>query len=104
MFPEGTRSPPQGLWPFRRGAAHVALRSGVDLELVTIRCDPPALMKGQPWWDVPDRRIEYLARAEEPVRARDRVWEGESDVLAARRLTAVLRKRTIERLNRDPFQ
>ena len=104
MFPEGTRSPPQGLWPFRRGAAHVALRSGVDLELVTIQSDPPALRKGQPWWDVPDRRIEYLARAEEPVRARDRAWEGASDVLAARRLTAVLRTRTIERLNRDPVQ
>ena len=75
----------------------MALRSGVDLELVTIRCDPPALMKGQPWWDVPDRRIEYVVRAEEPVGARDRAWEGESDVLAARRLTAVLRSRTIER-------
>jgi 1-acyl-sn-glycerol-3-phosphate acyltransferase len=104
LFPEGTRSPREGLWPFRRGAAHVALRSGFDLELVTIHCDPPALLKGQPWWDVPDRRIEYLARVEEPVRARDRAWQGASDVLAARRLTAVLRTRTIEGLNRGPFQ
>jgi len=103
LFPEGTRSPREGLWPFRRGAAHVALRSGFDLEPVTIHCDPPALMKGQPWWDVPDRRIEYLARAEEPVRAKDCAWEGASDVLAARRLTAVLRTRTIEGLNRGPF-
>jgi len=104
LFPEGTRSPRAGLWSFRRGAAHVALRSGCDLELVTIHCDPPALLKGQPWWDVPDRRIEYLARAEQPVRARDRAWEGASDVLAARRLTAVLRARTIEGLNRGAFQ
>ncbi len=103
LFPEGTRSPQRGLWPFRRGAAHVALRSGFDLEPVTIHCDPPALMKGQPWWDVPDRRIEYFARAEDPVRAKDRAWEGASDVLAARRLTAVLRTRTIEGLNRGPF-
>lgn len=104
LFPEGTRSPREGLWPFRRGAAHVALRSGCDIELVTIHCDPPALMKGQPWWDVPERKIEYLVRAEEPVCARDRAWEGASDVLAARRLNAVLRTRTIERLNRGPFQ
>jgi hypothetical protein len=82
----------------------VALRSGFDLELVTIHCDPPALLKGQPWWDVPDRRIEYLARVEEPVRAKNRAWEGASDVLAARRLTAALRTRTIEGLNRGSFQ
>ncbi|HTF34685.1 MAG TPA: lysophospholipid acyltransferase family protein [Myxococcota bacterium] len=104
LFPEGTRSPQAGLWPFRRGAAHVALRSGCDVELVTIHLDPPVLMKGQPWWDVPDRRVEYFARVEPPVRVKDRAWEGKSDVLAARRITAAVRTRMIEGLNRGPVR
>jgi 1-acyl-sn-glycerol-3-phosphate acyltransferase len=57
LFPEGTRSPEGGLGPFRRGFAHVALASQRPLRTVVIRADPPALMRGQPWYDVPERRL-----------------------------------------------
>jgi 1-acyl-sn-glycerol-3-phosphate acyltransferase len=103
IFPEGTRSPRQGLAPFRRGAAHIALASGCPLQPVTISCDPPALLKGQKWYDVPDRTIHFTIRVAEPIRCDsgrcagpepdpnrrpDRISKG----VAARRLTAELRE------------
>lgn len=55
IFPEGTRSPPDGLHPFRRGAFEIACRANVPVLPILIRCEPPALGKGRPWYDVPPR-------------------------------------------------
>jgi 1-acyl-sn-glycerol-3-phosphate acyltransferase len=64
VFPEGTRSPKWGLRRFRRGAIEAACRAGVPVVPAFIWCDPPTLMKGQKWYEVPDRRahfeIEYM--------------------------------------------
>jgi 1-acyl-sn-glycerol-3-phosphate acyltransferase len=59
VFPEGTRSPMYGLRPFKRGAAQIALRTGVPIVLVIITCDPPILAKGQPWYKVPERSLRF---------------------------------------------
>jgi 1-acyl-sn-glycerol-3-phosphate acyltransferase len=55
VFPEGTRSPAGGLRPFRRGPFEIACRANVPVVPVLIRCDPPALGKGTPWYDIPPR-------------------------------------------------
>ncbi|MGE3538587.1 MAG: lysophospholipid acyltransferase family protein [Candidatus Tectimicrobiota bacterium] len=55
IFPEGTRSPASGLRPFNRGAAQIALRTEVPIVLISITCDPPTLLKGQAWYEVPAR-------------------------------------------------
>jgi 1-acyl-sn-glycerol-3-phosphate acyltransferase len=55
VFPEGTRSPAGGLRPFRRGAFEIACRADVPVVPVLIRCEPPALGKGTPWYDIPLR-------------------------------------------------
>jgi 1-acyl-sn-glycerol-3-phosphate acyltransferase len=59
VFPEGTRSPAYGLRTFKRGAAQIALRTGVPIVLVIITCDPPILSKGQPWYKVPEHSLRF---------------------------------------------
>jgi 1-acyl-sn-glycerol-3-phosphate acyltransferase len=67
LFPEGTRSPGGQLGSFRRGAAHIALTAGCDIVPVVITCDPPTLMKHQPWYDVPDRRVRLTVTVGAPI-------------------------------------
>jgi 1-acyl-sn-glycerol-3-phosphate acyltransferase len=95
VFPEGTRSPARALGHFHRGAARIALASGRDLLPVLVTCDPPTLMRGQPWYDVPDRPFEYTLRVGEPIAVRaycEALERGESRGRVARRLTAELRE------------
>jgi 1-acyl-sn-glycerol-3-phosphate acyltransferase len=93
LFPEGSRSPETGLRPFKRGVAHIALRSDAPLLPVFLDCDPPALKKGQPWWAVPDRKLVFTLAVDAPVRARDLVPPGElATPLAARAVTAALQR------------
>jgi 1-acyl-sn-glycerol-3-phosphate acyltransferase len=97
IFPEGTRSPEGGLGCFQRGAAHTALRSGRPLLPVVIRCDPPTLMRGQKWYDVPPRRMQFSLEVGEPI-APPKLDEGEPRGVAARRMTAALRDFYAKRL------
>lgn len=55
LFPEGTRSPERGLGDFRLGAFQIAGRARVPLVPVLLRCEPPTLMRGQPWYEIPER-------------------------------------------------
>lgn len=87
MFPEGTRSPRRRLGRVQRGAAHVALRSGVPLLPVVITCDPPMLMKGQPWYDVPERTAHLTLAAQEPIEPAAFAAARLSTPAAARRLS-----------------
>jgi 1-acyl-sn-glycerol-3-phosphate acyltransferase len=87
MFPEGTRSPRGGLGRIRRGAARVALRSGVPLLPIVITCDPPTLMKGQPWHEVPERTAHLTLVAQHPIDPAAYGADCESFPAAARRLS-----------------
>ena len=92
IYPEGTRAPAHELGPFQRGAAHIALRAGRDPVPVAVTCEPPTLYRGQPWWDVPERRFDLTLRVGDPLRAKEVVGEHASRGRAARALTAYMRE------------
>jgi 1-acyl-sn-glycerol-3-phosphate acyltransferase len=90
LFPEGTRSPKGGLGSFRRGAAHAALRCGTPVP-VFIRCEPPSLMRGQPWYDVPERRMHFTIEVGAPIDPRAFAEVDEARGAAARKINRALR-------------
>lgn len=105
VFPEGTRTPAGvALGPLRRGAAHIAVRAEVELLPVAITCSPRTLMKGQAWYDVPDRAFELTLRVLPPLAPKDVGAGAVSASIAARRLTEALRERLLEALSgaKDP--
>lgn len=54
IFPEGTRTEPgEALGPLRPGFALIAERAQVPIQLLTIRCAPDLLRRGEPWWRPP---------------------------------------------------
>ena len=95
LFPEGTRSPKQGLGQFQRGAAHIALAAGCDILPIRIHCDPPTLMRGQKWYEVPDRAMHYTIEAGEVFSTLPylkAIESGEARGRVARRMTASLKE------------
>lgn len=89
VYPEGSRTPPEGLRRFQRGAAHIALEAGCDILPVVIRVAPRALMQGEDWTQYPATNPVWRVEVGEPIRA-EAVGGGERGPLAARRLTGVL--------------
>jgi len=65
IFPEGSRTVPGTPMKLQRGFAHLALRLDAPLRLVEIRCDPPTLLKGQKWYDIPATRPCFSVRVAE---------------------------------------
>lgn len=93
MFPSGTRTRQGEPLRFRRGAAHVALRSAAVIVPVAVDCAPLALGAGQSWHEVGERTWTLSIRvlAALPPEVFD-VQPGAPESLAARRLTEQLRR------------
>lgn len=81
IFPEGTRSPPRGLHPFKRGAFELAARGSVEVLPILLRCEPPALGKGAMFWDFPIEPAVLTVDLGEPIDAT--VWTGRTRGLRA---------------------
>jgi 1-acyl-sn-glycerol-3-phosphate acyltransferase len=79
--------------PLRRGAAHIALRSGVALTPAVFRYEPPAFTRGQSWYDAPAERFRVDVRVLDDISPEGVERSGISSSVAARSLTAELRER-----------
>jgi len=104
IFPEGTRSPPEGLHPFNRGAARLALHCGLPIVPVVVRCEPPTLRKGSPWWDVPDRPMDFSLQFHPPREVAELVDMSLPMPLRARALTRTLQAYFEEHTGRNSAQ
>lgn len=71
IFPEGTRSPTDGLHPFKQGACEIACRGNVPVVPVLLRCTPPALERGRPWYDIPRRKANFTMQVLPALRPAD---------------------------------
>jgi len=108
VFPEGTRNRCDLALRFKRGAAHIAIASGVPVVPVTIDFSPRALQKGDPWHAIPRRvsRIRLIVHPPfDPVS--EAAVEAGADApvtVLARRTTRVLRDAFVEHARRfaDP--
>ena len=92
VYPEGSRTPIEGLRTFERGAAQIALLARCDIVPVVITVQPRTLMKGQAFADVPATCAEWTVEVGQPIHPADHVREGESMSAASRRVTAVLQE------------
>jgi 1-acyl-sn-glycerol-3-phosphate acyltransferase len=90
IFPEGTRTPADGVVQMKRGAANVAVRGARDVTPVVISCEPTTLSKGEKWWQVAPRRVHFRIEVREDIGIGEFIGEGESEAMAARRLTKYL--------------
>jgi len=99
IFPEGTRSPQEGIRPFNKGFAYIAVRSRCLLWPVVMTCRPAALMKGQSVFSVPLTRARLTAVAGKPLNPVDYIEAGDRDPIAARKVAAAVQRYFEEKLD-----
>ena len=99
IFPEGSRTPPEGLRDFRRGAARIALEAGCRILPITIACDPPMLQKEKKWYEIPSKRTNITLTINEPIDPSDVVEKDVSSAIAARQLTRYLQSYFVAAVN-----
>ncbi len=98
IFPEGTRSPAGGMHRFGRAAFEIAVRAGVDVVPIVVRCEPAWLTKDRGFLDPPSECPLLRFRPLEPVSPAE---AGSS----SRRLRVIVRSRILAELEaRNPPQ
>ena len=67
MFPEERARPKTACARLNRGPSRIACRADVPVVPVLIRCTPPALGKGRPWYDIPRRTAQFTVTPMAPL-------------------------------------
>lgn len=100
LFPECTRTASDGVIRLRRGAAHIAVRSGCKVIPVTIQFSEPLLTKSSRWWMAPRVRPQVRVVGHAAIDPAQFQEDNCCASLAARRLTEHLRELYIKELGR----
>ncbi len=100
LFPECTRTGDDGVIRLRRGAAHIAVRSGCPVIPVTIEFSEPLLTKRSRWWLAPKVRPTVRVVQHPAIDPAQFLQGGRSVSLAARALTECLRELYVRELAR----
>jgi 1-acyl-sn-glycerol-3-phosphate acyltransferase len=87
IFPEGTRTPASGAIALKRGAANIAIRGARAVTPVLIDCQPPTLGKGEKWWRVPKRHVQFRIEVRDDIDVTRFTSAGTTEVMAVRHLT-----------------
>jgi len=91
IFPEGTRTPiNQTFGRLQRGASNMAVRGGVDITPVVIRCNYSILAKGMPWWKIPPSTPHFSIEVQDDLNVVHAVGECATAAVAARHLNTYL--------------
>lgn len=89
LFPEGTRTGWDGEVKLHRGAVSIGLRSAKVITPIVIKMRPLNFKKGQPWYKIPDCRIQYELTVGEDIDPQQ--WLAEKPLpIASRRLNTYL--------------
>lgn len=71
IFPTGTRTLPDEKIKIHKGAAQIAIASGVDIVPVKIETDYPFLIKNHFPLDANDKTVNYILTIQEPIKLSD---------------------------------
>jgi 1-acyl-sn-glycerol-3-phosphate acyltransferase len=91
IFPEGTRTVPGKEMTLQRGAAHIALRLNCPIRTIQIKVEPSTLTKNLPWYEIPDRRVDFTVTAKDILSVREYLDSQVPLSIASRRLTSKMR-------------
>jgi 1-acyl-sn-glycerol-3-phosphate acyltransferase len=98
VFPEGTRTKPNQPPVFHRGAAAIALRGARTITPVFITVEPTTLTKAEPWYRIPERRVQVTLRVGQDI-APESFTADASMPIASRRLNEHLHLLFLEELS-----
>jgi 1-acyl-sn-glycerol-3-phosphate acyltransferase len=96
VFPEGSRSLREGLRPFYRGAARVALECDVPVVPVRIGANPGFLRTGDRWYSIPDQPVDFSLDFHDPIEIPEDIRLDPVPTRQVRRLTALFQSRIEE--------
>lgn len=92
IFPEGTRSRPGEPLKFKRGTAHILLKSNALIKPVIIKCVPSTLTKGEKWYKIPRTKANMIVSVQ-PAMSTEKLManaDGDVEAFSARQLTKKL--------------